>query len=511
LVRENNGDSNPTLNDGAVAAPPLVLKENGAAHGKPTDELEPVIAVDLDGTLTLTDTLHESAIALLRARPLSVFALPLWLLQGKAALKARLASTVSLDITVLPYNEALLEWLRCERGNGRTIALCTAADQSVADAIAIHLGLFDEVIASDGVTNNQGAKKRAALEAKFGRKGYDYVGNSKGDLEAWEGARQAILVNADREVEDRVRKTTTIVRVFRPEASAISQWLRLIRVHQWVKNLLLFVPLLASHQFGNMQALITLVLAFISFSFCASAVYVVNDLIDLESDRKHPKKRSRAFASAVIPVKYGAAVAPVLITLSMTIGAAVGAEFAAWLVLYFGLTCVYSLVLKRFVLIDCLALAALYTLRILAGAAAVGVTLSFWLLAFSGFLFLSLAFVKRYSELQLQAVAGRAHAHGRGYAVTDAPLVQTLGVTAGYSAALVLALYLNGETVALLYRSPSLIWLAVPIVLFWISWAWMKAHRGEMHDDPVIFALRDKTSLFAGLLFAAVFVLAKVV
>jgi 4-hydroxybenzoate polyprenyltransferase len=498
------------MNDGTVAAPPLISEENAAGFATPSSELEPAIAVDLDGTLTLTDTLHESAIALLRVRPLAVFALPLWFLQGKAALKAKLAAAVSLDIAALPYNKPLLEWLKCERADGRRIALCTAADQSVAHSIASHLGIFDEVIASDGVTNNQGAKKRDVLEAKFGRRGYDYVGNSKGDLEAWEGARQAILVNADRKIEDRARRTTPIARVFRSEAGAISPWLRVIRVHQWVKNLLLFVPLLAAHQIGNIQALTTLVLAFISFSFCASAVYVVNDLIDLESDRKHPKKRSRAFASGVVPVKYGAAIAPLLVVLSMTIGAAVGAAFAAWLVLYFGLTCIYSLVLKRLVLIDCLALAALYTLRILAGAAAVGVTLSFWLLAFSGFLFLSLAFVKRYAELQLQAVAGRAHAHGRGYAVTDAPLVQTLGVTAGYSAALVLALYLNGETVALLYRSPSLIWLAVPIVLFWISWAWMKAHRGEMHDDPVIFALRDKTSLLAGLLFGAVFVLAKV-
>jgi 4-hydroxybenzoate polyprenyltransferase len=280
------------------------------------------------------------------------------------------------------------------------------------------------------------------------------------------------------------------------------------RVHQWLKNALLFVPLLAAHQMSNIPSLSTLILAFVSFSLCASAVYMANDLLDLDSDRKHPRKRNRPFASAAVPIVTGAVVAPLFAIASFALGLLVGAGFAACLVIYFLLTCAYSLWLKRLALIDCLTLAGLYTLRIVAGAAAVAISLSFWLLAFSVFIFLSLAFVKRYAELQVQAGIGNSHAHGRGYSVTDAPLVQTLGVTAGYAAVLVLALYLHGETVVTLYAQPEFIWFAVPLMLFWVSWVWMKAHRGEMHDDPIVFAVKDKASLAVAALIAISFSLA---
>jgi 4-hydroxybenzoate polyprenyltransferase len=467
-----------------------------------------VIAVDLDGTLTLTDTLHESALCLLRDRPVNVLALPFWLLGGKAALKAKVADRVDLDITTLPYNSALIDWLKEERAAGKRIVLCTATDIRVAQAIADHLGLFDEVLASDGTTNNAGANKRAALEAKYGAKAYDYAGNSAADMAVWAGARQAIVVNASESIAKQAAQVATVSKVFPPQAMTLSNWLKMLRVHQWLKNLLLFVPLLAAHQIGNIQSLSTLILAFVSFSLCASAVYIANDLLDLESDRKHPRKRHRPFASASVPIKVGVVLAPLFAVASLLLGLVVGAAFTAWLVVYFLLTCAYSLWLKRLALIDCLTLAALYTLRIIAGAAAVAITLSFWLLAFSVFIFLSLAFVKRYAELQVQAQAGNSHAHGRGYAVTDAPLVQTLGITAGYAAVLVLALYLHGETVVTLYAQPELIWFAVPLMLFWVSWVWMKAHRGEMHDDPIVFAIKDKASLAVALLTAISFLLA---
>jgi 4-hydroxybenzoate polyprenyltransferase len=469
-----------------------------------------VIAVDLDGTLTLTDTLHESALCLLRDRPVNVLALPFWLLGGKAALKAKVADRVALDVTTLPYSGALIGWLKEERAAGKRIVLCTATDIRVAQAITDHLGLFDEVLASDGTTNNAGTNKRAALEAKYGVKGYDYAGNSAADIAVWAGARQAIVVNASEALTKQAAQVATVSKVFPPQAVTISHWRRVFRVHQWLKNLLLFVPLFAAHQIGNFQSLSTLILAFASFSLCASAVYIANDLLDLESDRKHPRKRHRPFACAAVSIKVGVILAPIFAIASLVLGLVVGAAFTAWLVVYFLLTCAYSLWLKRLALIDCLTLAALYTLRIIAGAAAVAISLSFWLLAFSIFIFLSLAFVKRYAELQVQAQAGNSHAHGRGYAVTDAPLVQTLGITAGYAAVLVLALYLHGETVVQLYKTPFLIWLAVPTLLFWISWVWMKAHRGEMHDDPIVFALKDKASLIAAALTATSFVLASI-
>lgn len=467
-----------------------------------------VIAVDLDGTLTLTDTLHESVVALVHDKPLLMFALPFWLLEGKAALKARVAERVELDVETLPYNKPLIDWLKEERASGKRIVLCSATNERIAHAVADHLQLFDEVIASNAATNIKSDQKRKALEERFGIKGYDYAGNSSADIAVWTGAAQAIVVNASVAVKNKAVQVATVSKVFPSKAITLADWRRVFRVHQWLKNALLFVPLLAAHQIGNIQSLSTLILAFISFSLCASAVYMTNDLLDLESDRRHPRKRSRPFASAAFPIALGAVLAPLCAISSLALGLMVGSTFLAWLILYFVLTTAYSLALKRIALVDCLTLAALYTLRIIAGAAAVSVPLSFWLLAFSVFIFLSLAFVKRYAELQVQEQAGNSHAHGRGYAVSDAPLVQTLGITAGYAAVLVLALYLHGETVTALYAQPVLIWFAVPLLLFWISWVWMKAHRGEMHDDPIVFSIKDKTSLVVAGLTAAAFVLA---
>ena len=468
----------------------------------------PVIAVDLDGTLILSDTLHESALALLREHPMKIFVLPFWLLRGKAYLKARVADYVRPDAALLPYNQPFLNWLREKREAGAVLTLCTAADARVAKAVAKHLGLFDDVIASDGVANNASGNKRAALDAKYGKGNWDYAGNSSADLKVWGGASRAIVVNASKSVEKRASNFPSIEVFPASHPNVLSLWRRALRVHQWLKNLLLLVPLLAAHEIGNLYALSTLALAFVTFSLCASAVYIANDLIDLESDRKHPRKRYRPFASAAVSIKNGVLCVPVLIAASILLGWMVGTSFIAWLAVYFLLTCAYSLMLKRIVLVDCLTLAALYTLRIIAGAAAAGITPSFWLLAFSVFIFLSLAFLKRYAELMVQGDAGSSQAHGRDYMVTDASLVQTLGITAGYASVLILALYLQGETVAALYTDPELIWLTIPLMLYWVSWAWMAAHRGQMHDDPVVFAIKDRASLAVAVLMGISFLLA---
>jgi 4-hydroxybenzoate polyprenyltransferase len=467
-----------------------------------------VIAVDLDGTLTLTDTLHESVLSLLHDNPLNVFVLSYWLFAGKAALKSNVADRVTLDVSTLPYNAALIDWLIEERANGQKVVLCTAANERVAQLIADHLGLFDEVMASNDRTNNSGTNKRNALDAKYGLKGYDYAGNSEVDISVWAGARQAIVVNANARIVQKAEEVAFVSKVFPPQVITLLHWRRVLRMHQWLKNLLIFVPLIAAHKIGNIQSMQTLILAFVSFSLCASAVYMANDLLDLESDRKHPRKRCRPFACAAVPIKVGVILTPLFALASLALGLAVGRAFTVCLVMYLLLTAAYSLWIKRMALIDCLTLAALYTLRIIAGAAAVAITLSFWLLAFSVFIFLSLAFVKRYAELQVQAQLGNRQAHGRGYSVTDAPLVQTLGITAGHAAVLVLALYLHGETVITLYAQPQFIWFAVPLTLFWVSWVWMKAHRGEMHDDPIVFAIKDKASLVVAVLICGSFLIA---
>ena len=468
------------------------------------------LIVDLDGTLIHTDMLHESALRISRDRPLDVLRIPLWLLQGKAVLKSELASRSSFDAALLPYNEALLAWLKEERAAGRRIVLCTASDRAIARAVADHLGVFDDVLASDGAVNLAGDHKAEALARHYGHGNFDYVGNSSADLKVWRRARKAIVVNGARGLARKAAELCNVEREFPPQKRGFTAWRKVLRVHQWAKNLLLFVPLLAAHHVTDVQGWLTLVLAFVSFCLCASTVYIANDLLDLESDRAHPRKRMRPFASGAVPAWNGVVLAPVLLAVSLGLGALVGGTFLPWLLFYFLLTCVYSWGLKRVILLDCITLALLYTLRITAGGAVVSVPPSFWLLAFSLFLFLSLAFVKRYAELQTQALSGRQKVHGRGYYTSDEPLVLNLGVTAGYASAVVLALYLNSDAVRQLYRRPEAVWCAVPVLIFWGSWIWMQAHRGRMHDDPLVFALKDRASQLAGLAFGAALVVGAV-
>jgi 4-hydroxybenzoate polyprenyltransferase/phosphoserine phosphatase len=468
------------------------------------------LVVDLDGTLIHTDMLHESAIRLFRDKPHFVLAIPFWLSRGKALLKQKLARHVDADIASLPFNQQLIDWLQSQKDLGRKLVLCTATDMSIAKMIADHLKLFDDVIASDGIQNLAGKNKANALVEKYGENGFDYVGNSSVDLLVWEKSKQGVVVNGSSKLVQQASLVTEIEHVISKAKNDLKTWIKVFRLHQWIKNVLIFVPIFAAHQVITGELWTNLGLAFLSFSLCASSVYVANDLLDLESDRAHPRKRSRPFASGQIPIWMGAVLAPILIFSSFALAQYVGGSFLPWLVVYFGLTCAYSWGLKRLVLVDCLTLAVLYTLRIVAGAAAVSVPLSFWLLAFSIFLFLSLAFIKRYAELQAHPEGDAKKVHGRGYYLADAPLVQQLGVTSGYAATLVLALYLNSENVIKLYRTPEIIWGAVPLMLLWISWMWLKAHRGLMHDDPIVFAIKDKVSILIGALFITVLVVARV-
>jgi len=468
------------------------------------------IAVDLDGTLTLTDTLHESVLTLVRNKPYLLLLLPFWLFKGIAHLKQKVAEHSELDVTTLPYNQPLIDWLQAEKQRGKKIVLSTAANEKIAKQVVRNFNFFDEFIASDSTTNLKSARKREALQKRYGVKGYDYAGNSNDDLEVWAGASNAIVVNASETVVSKASTLTSISQIFRSERAGFAIWFKALRVHQWLKNLLLFVPLLAAHQIGNAQSLGLLIIAFLSFSLCASSVYITNDLLDLESDRIHPRKRFRPFASAKLSVLHGVIAAPLLISASFLLGAVVGLDFLIVLLVYLLMTVTYSFNLKRLVLVDCLTLATLYTMRIIAGTAAVSVSLSFWLLAFSIFIFLSLAFVKRYAELLVQSSEGKNSAHGRGYLVTDAPLLQALGVSSGYISTLVIALYLRSENVMSLYAQPLAIWLLIPILLFWVSWVWLKSSRGEMHDDPIVFAAKDKTSLSVAAITALVFIYAAI-
>lgn len=467
-----------------------------ATSASPARE-EPVLAVDLDGTLLRTDVLYESFFNLLTHRPLSIFkVLAMLLVGGKARFKRSIAKRVELDSALLPYDEEVVAWLTSERTRGRRIVLCTASDAKYAQAIAAHLQLFDDVLASDGHVNNKAAAKAELLVARYGEKGFDYAGNDHADVPVWSHARHAIVVAASPAVHAAAGRVAPIARTIARERPAFASWRRALRLHQWTKNVLVFLPLFGAHQMFRIDLLARDVAAFVAFSFCASSVYLLNDLIDLESDRRHRTKRHRPFAAGRIPLLHGALACAALLVASFTVAIGlVNWMFTGWLVVYLATTLSYTFWLKRKMLLDSVVLAALYTLRVLAGSAAAGIETGFWLLALAMFLFLSLAMIKRYSELESLIESGERYVPGRGYRSEDLHLVQSFGVASGFAAVVVLALYNNGETVARLYPHQQVVWLTVPILLYWICRLWLRAHRGDIRDDPVAFALTDRISL----------------
>ena len=469
---------------------------------------DPVLAVDLDGTVLRTDSLWESLLVLLREQPLALVSVALALRQGRAAFKAQVAERVLPEVATLPLNEPLLAWLASERQAGRRLVLTTAADRRIAEAVAERVGLFDAVLASDAGCNLKGGAKAAELVARFGAGGFDYVGDAHADLPVWRAARRAVVVGGP-DVERAARQVSEVERVFPPGRRAATL-LRALRPHQWAKNLLIFLPLLAAHRF-DIVSLQAAVLAFVAFGLTASAVYTLNDLLDVGADRRHPRKCRRPFAAGDLPLAWGPPLAFALLTGAAVLSLlALPPLFSLVLGGYFLMTSAYSFGLKRRPVLDVLLLAALYTVRVIAGAAAVAMTPSFWLLALSMFLFLSLALSKRYTELDGLLQRGELTAAGRGWHVDDLPLVQTLGTSAGLVGVLVLALYIDSEPARQLYATPEILWLVCPLLLYWIARLWFKTHRGEMHDDPVVFALRDRMSLVVGALAVGIVLLAAI-
>lgn len=450
------------------------------------------LCVDLDGTLLRSDILYESLLALLAHNPLYLFLVPFWLLRGKAYVKRQLASRVQLPAETLPYDERVLEILRTTTQRPRV--LCTASDRLLVQPIADHLGLFEEVMASDGHTNLSGNNKGAALAERFGERGFDYMGNGRVDLKVWAHASGAIVVNNGTALARDAARQTEVLAHLPPQNGGLLTWVKALRVYQWLKNLLVLVPLLTAHRFFDIGSVIDAGVAFLAFGLCASGVYLLNDLLDLTPDRMHPRKRRRPFAAGTLPLLHGLLVAPLITLAGFALALLCSPAFAGVLLCYYVMTLSYSLKLKRIVMIDVVMLAALYTVRIIGGAVAINSELSFWLLAFSMFVFLSLAMLKRYTELASALANGKEMAIGRGYSVADLPLVQSLGAAAGYIGVLVFALYINSPESLELYRSPKLLWLLCPILLYWISRMWIVSHRGDMHDDPIVFAAMDRSS-----------------
>ena len=473
--------------------------------GKAQAEFLP-LAVDLDGTLVATDTLFESALALIRQKPWAILLFLVWLSRGRAVLKAEIAKRVTPHAESLPYRRDLVEYLRREHNKGRTIVLATAAHRAIADSVAAWLGIFDVVLASTDTVNLKGTSKRDALVRLYGSRGFDYIGDSKSDKPVWAASRAGhVAGRMGRLPQSVLAAGTQQGEAFSAARPGVKAWLREIRVYQWVKNLLVFVPALLNHHF-DVEIFTALVTAFLGFSLLASGTYVVNDIFDLEADRRHPRKCRRPLASGQIPIARGVFMATALLAAGIAVGLT-NAQLAACLSIYLVLTLLYSSYIKGKPIIDVVVLAMLYTLRVYAGGLVSRAYVSPWLFQFSIFLFLSLAFVKRYSELQRSSLQPAGEAHGRGYLIDDLSIVGQAGLGSGLLAGLVLALYVNGQDTLKVYPHPEMLWGVCPLFIYWIIRVWLIAHRGNMHDDPILFAFRDRVSYIVAFLIVVLVLL----
>lgn len=463
------------------------------------------LCVDLDGTLVKSDTLLDCVCLLARTRPTTLLQLPVWLMGGKAALKRKVTAFTDLDAASLPYNDALIVYLREQAAAGRQLYLSTGADHALADQVAKHMGIFEGVFASDGSTNLTGERKLRLLQERFGSSGFAYVGNSRADLPLFEASGEALLANPAQGLLGTLRRRKIPIRnVFQDRSSIASSLWRTLRIHQWAKNVLIFLPLLLAHVVG-VATLLQSAIAFLSFSLVASSTYIVNDLLDLAADRKHATKRRRPFAAGDLSALAGAGLASALLAGGILLALPMPQKFMIWLLTYVCVTLAYSLHCKRVVIVDVIILSALYTLRILAGAAATQVAISDWMAGFAIFFFFSLALVKRFSELENLRASGIAPSNGRGYLVHDMEQLRAFGTASAFASIVVFSLYINNPEVRRLYNHPQRLWLLTPLLIWWLSRVWLRASRGQMHEDPVIFALTDRASLLAGI---AIFLIA---
>ena len=456
------------------------------------------LCVDLDGTLVKLDTLHQALFLLLRRKPLSIFRIPGWIAKGKAHFKDQVMQRVALDATVLPYNETFLAYLRKEHETGRKLILATASNYRTADAVAEHLGLFDEILSSNAETNLRHHRKLSAIAERFPR--FGYAGNDASDFPIWDKSEEIILVNPS--ARARARYAANADHTFCERRSVALMSLKAMRCHQWLKNLLIFTPALLAQMFTDARIMAESAIAFLAFCFAASSIYILNDLFDLSADQHHPRKRNRPFAAGQLPISAGALLMPLLVILSFAFALQLQGSFYLILLAYYIITTLYSWRIKQIPVADVLTLAMLYSMRIVAGSVATGIPASGWFIEFAIFLFLSLALVKRLTELrELRDHPSSGDAkRERGYSVKDLPLLMAFGTTSGYIAVFVFTLYLNSEKVAQLYRHPALLWFFCPLLLYWITRIWLLAWRGKMKDDPLAFAAKDPQTYLVALL-----------
>ncbi len=451
------------------------------------------LAVDVDGTLLMTDLLHESALQFVARHPFQTPRLLGWLTQGKAALKAQLADRIDPGVAALPLRPEVVALIRTAQAEGRPVYLASASDARLVEALAERIGGIAGVIGSDGATNMAGDAKAAALVARFGRGGFDYVGDTAVDLPVWAAARKALVVARSPRLAARAAKVAADTQVVATPRRRLKDYVRAMRPHQWAKNSLVFLAMFAGHKL-NLSMFVMSVLAFACFCTAASSAYVINDLLDLPGDRAHPRKVRRPFASGALPVRDGLLLATLLMALTLLLVSFLSPTFMLVLAIYIATTLGYSMVFKRHAIIDVIVLGGLYTIRVVGGVVVTDSDDAQWLLMFSLFLFFSLALVKRCSELVQLRERGIADTPGRGYRVGDLAVLQPMATAAGFGAVLVFALYISSSKVVQLYEHPKWLWLICPLIMYWISRVLLLSGRGELHDDPVIFAITDRLS-----------------
>ncbi len=477
--------------------------------GKQSENVQ-VVCADVDGTVLATDLLYESLFVAVKRNPFVVFLVPFWLLRGRAFLKAQLASRAEgMAFDLLPIREEVAAYLKEQSVRGRSVVLASASHHTLVKGVAQQLGFVDSIVASDQSVNCKGSAKARAIAAHLGDQPWEYVGDSRADMEVWRSAARVVCVASTPSFARDVLSEFPDAQVFSVRSCSSHTLARALRLYQWMKNLLVFLPVILSHQWFNRQAVFASVVAALSFSLCASGVYLLNDLLDLDSDRQHPRKRKRPCASGELPLQYALMLAPLLFVSAFACALFVNGSFLGVLSLYLLLTTAYSFRLKALALVDIILLAMLYTIRIVGGGVAADVPVSQWLLGLSMFLFLSLACVKRFSELLVLQQRNEKKTWGRGYWVGDLEQVAAFGAASGYISVLVLALYVSSNEVSRLYAKPTLIWLACPLLLYWVSRIWLLARRGIVHDDPLVFALRDKVTYIVALLGLIIFMAAK--
>ena len=482
----------PTAGTFSDATPGLARREIAASDPIP-------LVIDLDGTLISTDLLYESVLDAVASHGLGVVKGLGRALASRQALKQHFAGLSTIDYANLPYEHNVLNLAEAARAAGRKVYLATASHHTHADGIAAALGIFDGVFASDEETNLSGAAKAKVLVDAFGEGGFDYVGNGASDLPVWTRARHAIAVNLSPRVDRRLLALRPGREVLPTRSFDWRSLRKALRPHQYAKNLLVFVPLLTAHAF-NPMAVGQAVLAFLAFCACASAVYVFNDLLDLQSDRDHPTKKQRPFAAGKLPIELGIALIPLLTLLAFALAWLVSPAFAGVLLAYYGLTNLYSLNLKRRMVLDVVALALLYTVRVFGGAVAIDVVISEWLFTFSLLMFTALALVKRYIELNTRLDRGMDDPSNRNYRITDLPVIAGLAAAAGMNSIMVLALYVSSADVQEMYSRPIVLWGLCPLFLYWVARLVMLAHRRMVDDDPIAFAIKDNRSWVVGAL-----------